>query len=184
MTNIVISMVRYDLNLFEVWKPIPGYEGLYEVSSEGRVWSIKRKQFKSISVNKKTGYAYVTLCKEMKSNPLLLHRVVLNSFIDNPNPDIYTDVNHKNENKTDNRLVNLEWCDRRYNILYGTGLQRRVDKTRETNVHNGRWNKENFGLSKSEYNRKYHTEHREELLLKMKEYKIKKKAYELQRESR
>lgn len=164
-------MVRYDLNLFEVWKPIPGYEGLYEVSSEGRVWSVKRKKIIKTSINVRTGYAYVSLCNQTKA----LHRIVLSSFYENPNPEINTDVNHKNEVKTDNRLINLEWCNRKYNINYGTGKERKEMNRKQSMISSGRWKEGHIGLSRKDYNKLYHQEHREELLKKMKEYKIRNK---------
>lgn len=168
-------MVREDLNLFEVWKPVPDYEGLYEVSSEGRVWSVRRQKIIATTTNKNTGYVYVTLWRNWNSKHCLLHRLVLSAFEPNENQD-KQDVNHKNEVKTDNRLENLEWCDRSYNIRYGTGLKRMVEATRKTNVENGRWKEENFGLTRQEYNKKYREEHREYFRNKRKEYQNKKKS--------
>lgn len=161
-------MVRYDLNLFEVWKPIPGYEGLYEVSSEGRVWSNKR----NIIMKKctcKNGYDYVVLNNKTKS----VHRLVIETFCQKP--EGYNDVNHKNEVKTDNRLINLEWCNRKYNINYGTGKERKEMNRKQTMISSGRWKEGHIGLSRKDYNKLYHQEHREELLKKMKEYKIRNK---------
>lgn len=166
-------MVRYDLNLFEVWKPIQGFDD-YEVSSEGRVWSKKTNRFLSISDNGK-GYKCVKLGSD--KNRFLVHRLVCMTF--NHNPDIvhYTEVNHINEDKGDNRSCNLEWCDRKYNINYGTGKQRSF----ETRVKIGNIKEENLLLTKQEkvfrHNQKYYSEHKEELKEKMRlYYKNKKKA--------
>lgn len=165
-------MIRQDLNLFEVWKPIPGYEGLYEVSSEGRVWSIRRQIIKKTVVNKNNGYEYVSLC----SRPKLLHRVVLSAFCENPAPSIYTDVNHKNEIKTDNRVENLEWCNRSYNIRYGTGLSRRKEEAKKTNIKSGRWDPSHFGMSQKEYNKMYRAKHRDYYIEHSKQWRQNKKS--------
>jgi hypothetical protein len=64
----------------------------------------------------------VQLFKNGKRKKYRVHRLVAEAFLDNPNN--FTDVNHKNENKRDNRLCNLEWCDRKYNSSYGTAQAR------------------------------------------------------------
>ena len=168
-------MVRYDLNLFEVWKPVPGYEGLYDVSSEGRVWSHRSHKLLSI-VDNGSGYKMVKLGSK-KGDRFLVHRLVCMVFNYNPNPDVFTEVNHINEDKSDNRSCNLEWCDRKYNINYGTGKKRAY----ETRVKIGNIKEENLLLSKQEkvhrFNQKYYSEHKEELKEKMKQYyKNKKKT--------
>ena len=56
-----------------------------------------------------------------------------------PNPSNLPQVNHKNEVKTDNRVENLEWCDARYNVNYGTGMKRCIENVRKTNIASGRW---------------------------------------------
>ena len=102
----------------EVWKDIAGFEGLYEVSNHGNV---RRKDTK---VQKKTplnsyGYPQVNLYKNNKSHLKRVHRLVAIAFVDNPNPNKYDCVNHKDENPRNNYFENLEWCDRRYNNNYG-----------------------------------------------------------------
>lgn len=102
----------------EIWKDIEGYEGLYQVSSEGRVKSLKfgkEKILKNIKDSK--GYLKVQLHKEGRKT-FKVHRLVATAFI--PNSNNLPEVNHKNENPTDNRVDNLEWCNRTYNINYGT----------------------------------------------------------------
>lgn len=118
----------------EVWRPVVGYEGLYEVSNYGRVKRLERVIYKSnikgttypatynekilSPVKHKLGYLYVNLRTENDGvHFCLIHRLVAIAFI--PNPNNYSEVNHKDENKTNNNVENLEWCDRRYNMQYG-----------------------------------------------------------------
>lgn len=111
----------------EVWKPVVGYEGLYEVSNIGRVRSInyhKSGKAKVMSPSFNTwGYLIVDLRKNNKRHSYTVHRLVALAFI--PNPDNLPEINHKNEIKYDNTVENLEWCTRKYNINYGTGNERR-----------------------------------------------------------
>ena len=110
----------------EIWKDIKGYEGLYKVSSEGRIKSLNynhtcKEQILKPGSNKK-GYLRVVLCKKGKFKTFLIHRLVSASFI--PNPDNLPEVNHKDEDKTNNNVSNLEWCNRKYNSNYGTRTER------------------------------------------------------------
>lgn len=120
----------------EEWRPVLGYEGLYEVSSLGRVRSLDRRREVSDTcktpcfypsrikkfVYRKDGRVYVTLCKNGRKHPYGVHRLVAQAFL--PNPNNYPEVNHINETPSDNRLVNLEWCSIEYNRNYGTRAQR------------------------------------------------------------
>lgn len=102
----------------ELWKDIVGFEGLYEVSSLGRVRSLARMvaccngyrkvtpKIKSTFINKK-GYLRVQLFKDTKKKNVRVHRAVAMAFI--PNPENKEEVNHKNFDKTDNSIQNLEW---------------------------------------------------------------------------
>ena len=147
----------------EEWRPIEGYEGLYEVSSYGRVRSLDRyvktcyeayklHKGKILSPAKdKNGYLKVHLCCNGKHNIIRVHRLVCKAFI--PNPDNLPEVNHKDEDKTNNSVDNLEWCDRSYNISYGT----RTERQKKTNIQNGFWT----GLSKEEYMKKYNQDRKE-----------------------
>lgn len=107
----------------EIWKDIDGYEGLYQVSNLGRVKSLKFGKEKVMKVVKFTnGYLGVNLCKEGKVKTHMLHRLVAKTFIENP--DNLPQVNHKDEDKTNNIVSNLEFCNAKYNINYGTRNKR------------------------------------------------------------
>lgn len=92
----------------EVWKDIEGYEGLYQVSNLGRVKSFvkSRSKIKSLS-NDKDGYLLCVLHKFNKKRTFKVHRLVAMSFI--PNPENKSQVNHKDGNKHNNIVDNLEW---------------------------------------------------------------------------
>ena len=111
----------------EYWKPVVGYEGLYEVSNWGRVKSLNYNHTGKGKILKQhqcmDGYKSVMLYKDGKRKIILVHRLVAQAFI--PNPNDYKEVNHKDEDKTNNSVDNLEWCDRLYNVRYGTGIERR-----------------------------------------------------------
>ena len=98
-------------------KDISGYEGLYAVTSCGKVYSYRNKRFLTPWVNSK-GYLMVNLCKDGKVKKYLIHRLVAEAYL--PNPENLPQINHKDENKTNNCLQNLEWCDAKYNTNYGT----------------------------------------------------------------
>ena len=104
----------------EEWKPIEGYEGLYEVSNMGRVKSLNYRKTGKEKIMKGGddghGYLSVNLWKDGKANKGKIHRLVAQAFLENPQN--LPEVNHKNEDKTDNRVENLEWCTKQYNIEY------------------------------------------------------------------
>ena len=97
-------------------KDIKGYEGLYAITPEGEVWSYKKKMF-LVPRNSK-GYLRVKLCRDGQKKWYRVHRLVAEAYI--PNPENLPQINHKDENKTNNCLQNLEWCDAKYNSNYGT----------------------------------------------------------------
>lgn len=101
----------------EIWKPIKGYEKLYEVSNFGKIKSLKKKiilkQFKNTN-----GYFQVELWKNKKGKQFLVHKLVAESFILNINN--FPFINHIDENKENNCTNNLEWCTAKYNCNYGT----------------------------------------------------------------
>lgn len=128
-------MGKDKITMNEVWKPVAGYEGIYEVSSIGRVRSLSRPKEGKYShkvegrilaqgYNKANGYYSVNLCYKGKHRTSYVHRLVAGAFL--PNPNGLEEVNHKDENKRNNRADNLEWCDRLYNIHHGTGMSRRL----------------------------------------------------------
>ena len=136
--------------LNEIWKDIKGYEGLYQVSNFGRVKSLKRnrigKNNSQVPVierirkqsKDKEGYLRINLCKDDKYKWHLVHRLVAETFI--PNPDNLPCVNHKDENKQNNVVwinedgsidydkTTIEWCSYSYNNTYGTRLNRVSEK--------------------------------------------------------
>ena len=131
----------------EVWKDVVGFEGLYEVSDKGNVRGVARKD--PLGRNRKgrmlkpgytsRGYLQVALSKNGKSKTRTVHRLVAEAFI--PNPDGLPQVNHRDEDKDNNTVENLEWCDSKYNINYGTRNERhrqaRSKKVKATNVKTG-----------------------------------------------
>ena len=118
-------------NKTEIWKDIPGYEGIYQVSNEGRIKSIphcikankhggKRiaeERIKNITIGWH-GYLWVSLCKNGKSKTYSVHRLVAITFIKNPNE--FPAVNHIDGNKENNHVSNLEWCTNHENQMHAS----------------------------------------------------------------
>ena len=103
----------------EQWKDICGYEGLYQVSTSGKIKGLKRhyateKIRKPIKGNH--GYLQVMLSKDGERKTFLVHRLVAEAFIQNPNGFAF--VNHKDQNRHNNEAENLEWCNAQYNTDY------------------------------------------------------------------
>jgi len=94
------------MNDLEEWKDIIGYEGIYEISNQGRILS-KKNNHKILKCTVRKGYVFVILRKENTSKQFRVHRLVAENFIDNPEKK--EQVNHINGIKHDNRLCNLEW---------------------------------------------------------------------------
>lgn len=109
----------------EVWKPIPNYEGFYEVSNTGKVRSIYRYRRVLKPMISTTGYERVDLFKNKNRKQFSVHRLVAMTFIDNPDQKPF--VNHKDENKTNNSVDNLEWVTHVENCHYGTAIARRTE---------------------------------------------------------
>lgn len=125
----------------EQWKPVnePGFESTYEVSDLGRVRSkdrwikvaghmtFRRGKVLQPCVNKNNGYLYVVLSHPGVQKEFTVHRLVADAWV--PRKKGLTFINHKNENKIDNKACNLEWCTASYNIRYN-GLSKRQAETR------------------------------------------------------
>nr|UVX78837.1 MAG: zinc-binding loop region of homing endonuclease [Bacteriophage sp.] len=109
----------------EIWKDISGYEGKYQVSNFGRIKNSKGLILKTIK--DKDSYLTINLYKNRKIKTFKIHRLVAEAFISNPNN--YPCVNHKDENKENNCIENIEWCNHKYNSNYGTVIERRVKNT-------------------------------------------------------
>lgn len=110
----------------EEWRPVVGFEGSYEVSNKGRVRNVGGKEL-SIGYDK-DGYPRVSLYANGSNQGYVIHRLVAKAFVENPNPEQFDQVNHIDEDKTNNFFMNLEWCDNLYNRRWGTGVQRAAEK--------------------------------------------------------
>lgn len=115
----------------ETWKDIPGTEGRYQASSLGRIRSMPKYNLYYPRVlhqafNRKSGRLSVMLCLEEGGKPkrMSVHRLVALAFVPNPDPERFTEINHKDEDHANNVPENLEWCDRHYNMTYGTIRER------------------------------------------------------------
>ena len=111
-----------------MYKPVKDYED-YLIFDDGRVFSLKSNRFLKLSPHKSANGTYlsVELFNSNGSKRLLVHRLVAMAFI--PNPDNLPQVNHKDENKHNNHVNNLEWCTAKYNMNYGEAA-----KTRHLNI--------------------------------------------------
>ena len=117
----------------EIWKDIEGFEGLYQVSNIGNVKSLnyRRTGKEGILKAKKdsNGYLQVKLYKDGKAKFYLVHRLVGQEFLENP--EGYTEINHKDEDKTNNCVQNLEWCNHSYNNSYNNKAKKAGKKVAE-----------------------------------------------------
>ena len=108
-------------------KDIVGYEGIYAVTSCGRVWSYRRNIFMK-TYQTPEGYEIVWLCVNGKSKGYNVHRLVAQAYIDNP--DNLPQINHKDEVPYHNWVNNLEWCTQYYNNHYGHHHERMCEAVR------------------------------------------------------
>lgn len=132
MENVILALPA------ECWRWVPSYEGLYQVSTRGRVRSVDRwvidtkgrKQFIKGKILKpgrdKKGYLFVCLCRDGKQRNCKVHRLVAMAWLDNP--DNKPEVNHRDEDKTNADVFNLSYCTHKENANWGTATKRRTDK--------------------------------------------------------
>lgn len=154
--------------MIEEWRPVIGYEGLYEVSSYGRVRSLDKYDSMNRFLRGRIlrlftdglGYLRAQLYSNSKRKSFLVHRLVAQAFI--PNPDNLPQVNHIDENPSNDNVDNLEWCDGKYNVNYGT----RIDRIRDIRLKNGTYT----GLSKEEYRKKRYQEKKDKINERRREY--------------
>lgn len=126
-----------------VWKDVRGYEGIYQVSNYGEVLRLRsldsRGHLRNSKILKQTktkdGYMQLGLHKNGKEQKVLVHQLVAMVFLDNPNN--YVEVNHKDENKQNNSVSNLEWCNHKYNANYGTSQARRIITLKQNKIKKG-----------------------------------------------
>ena len=119
----------------EEWRDIKGFEGKYMVSNLGRVKSLNYRRTGKEKIMKGVpdghGYLQVKLWKDGKDKKYMINRLVAQAFL--PNPDNLPEVNHKDEDKTNNCVENLEWCSRLYNNTYNGRAKKVGKKTAKKN---------------------------------------------------
>lgn len=158
----------------EEWRDVVGFEGFYQVSNLGRVQSLERLVDTNIKyVDKRIhkgkllklhlnnrGYKMVHLCKNGTVKRVLVHRLVAEAFVQNPNN--YPVVNHKDENKQNNCVENLEWCTQQYNMNWN-GVMKKVGvknrKTEEEKEYNRKKYVEAHKEERRRYCQEYHRKH-------------------------
>lgn len=129
----------------EIWRDVVGYEGIYQISSLGRVKVLPRivvdslgrrmpykERMMKVMVSKTTGYPYVCLSKNGISNIFNIHTLIAKAFI--PNPNNLPCVNHKDQDRGNSVFDNLEWCTYSYNNTYGDANRKRKESLRKTLV--------------------------------------------------
>lgn len=109
---------------------VNGFEN-YQVTDDGRVWSKKHKKWLKLFSNN-VGYLQVYLSKNGKQKWFKIHKLVAEAFI--PNPNGYKEINHKDDNKENNVVENLEWCDRSHNMLWN-GLSAKISEKLKKKVY-------------------------------------------------
>lgn len=134
----------------EIWRDIKDYEGLYRVNNIGDVINVRTGRILKVA-KQHNGYLSVALCKCGKQKTFIVHRLVAEAFLQNPLNLPF--INHKDECKTNNFVGtpendftdgNLEWCTHKYNINFGT----RIERIKEKNI-NGKCSKQILQFSKT-----------------------------------
>ena len=165
-----------------MWKDIEGFEGRYQVSDEGEIISL-RKGLKMHQKDNGRGYMQVILYKDGQYYHKYTHRLVAEAFI--PNPNNYPCINHKDEDRKNNKAENLEWCTYQYNINYGNRLKNFLDTISKQGYLIGeesynqkviRQREKSHTLAEKERRKKYVAAHREEINAWMREYRQRRKA--------
>lgn len=108
--------------MIEKWKRIDGYENLYEVSNLGRIKSLYSNKILK-PVIESSGYNQVTLVKNKQKKKYYIHRLVCLHFLENPHN--FKEINHIDGNKSNNCIINLEWCNRQYNVNHSVKILKR-----------------------------------------------------------
>lgn len=116
-----------DYEYDEVWAIIDEFKD-YMISSYGRIWSVKKKRILSPSKGHHA-WRLGMYNKHGVRKSKFVHRLVAEAFMLNPDPDVYTQINHKDEDTANNRVENLEWCTPEYNCNYGTRNKRMGEGT-------------------------------------------------------
>jgi len=119
------------MEFLEEWRPIKGYEDRYKISNTGVVFSEISKKFLTPKIDR-YGYKVVSLCRDGKSKYTTIHRLVATAFI--PNPYNLPTVNHKDENKLNNVVINLEWATVKDNVNYGTRNERMANSKKKNPI--------------------------------------------------
>lgn len=164
----------------EIWLPIKDFEGRYEVSTFGNVRNAKTGRILKPQVA--CGYQQVYFNIGGKQKWFKIHRLVAETFIPVPTYLLMLlasgaikriEVNHKNENKVDNNVENLEWCTPYYNHHYGTSIKRMSETVRKKHV-------EKYGCTSEEhrkrYRKEYYQKNRERIIKRNLEYYYKNKS--------
>jgi len=110
--------------MIEQWAEIPGYENKYWISNYGRLKNDKIIMKPMVATN---GYLMACLWKNNKQKKILIHKLVANAFMKKPRGK--KEINHIDEDKTNNRIDNLEWCTHKYNMNYGN-VRKKISKSK------------------------------------------------------
>ena len=133
LDKVLFLLYTFSMINKEIWKDIKGYEGYYQVSNFGRIKNVRRGTLKKPQNNGR-GYRYVQLKLNGSYHNFYIHRLVPQAFL--PNPDNLPEINHKDEDKSNNCVDNLEWCSSKYNANFGNRnnlVRKTLEKNREEN---------------------------------------------------